>query len=66
MKNYAKAVKWYALAAEQGNSESQYNLVCCYEKGNGVEKDYAKALELYKLAAEQGNTYAKNKLLKQQ
>ena len=32
-RNYAKAVRWYAKAAEQGDAEAQYNLGLMYKKG---------------------------------
>ncbi|WP_371807148.1 hypothetical protein [Snodgrassella communis] len=33
------------LAADQGDSSTQYNLGNMYENGNGVVQDYAKAVE---------------------
>lgn len=52
---YVEAVKWFKLAAEQGNADAQYNLGDCYFLGNGVEKDLKEAVKWYKLAAEQGS-----------
>ncbi len=49
--DYAKAVKWYRKAAEQGNAGAQYNLGVMYGKGQGVPQDYAKAHMWYNLAA---------------
>jgi hypothetical protein len=51
----AEAVKWYRLAAEQGNAEAQVNLGRLYFLGAGVPTNYAEAAKWYRLAAEQGN-----------
>ena len=42
--DYAEAVKWYRLAAEQGTADAQNNLGYAYYYGNGVEQDYAEAV----------------------
>jgi TPR repeat protein len=47
-------VRWYRLAAEQGNASAQSNLGFMYTKGEGVRKDDAEAVRWYRLAAEQG------------
>ena len=52
---YAKAVKWYKKAAEQGDADAQYNLGVAYYKGERVIKNHTKAFELFKKAAEQGH-----------
>jgi TPR repeat protein len=59
-KDYKTAVKWYTLAAKQGNAESQYNLGLMYQKGLSVPQDNETALEWYTLAAKQG--YARAQL----
>ena len=57
-KDYAEAVRWYRMAAEQGFAKAQYNLgKCCY-LGRGVQQDYTEAVKWYKLAADQGNADA--------
>ena len=38
-KNYTKAVEYFKLAAEQGDSEAQRCLGSCYMEGNGVEQE---------------------------
>ncbi len=55
-KDYAEAVRYCKLAADQGHASAQYNLGVCYANGEGVEKDYAEAVRYYKLAvaADQG------------
>jgi TPR repeat protein len=60
--NYAEAVKWFRKAAEQGQSEAQYNLGWCYYDGLGVEQSYSEAVKWVRKAAEQGHTYAQNSL----
>ena len=55
-------IKWYTIAAEQGNHEAQRNLGYVYLKGKGVGKDVGKAFELYSKAAEQGNMVAQRML----
>ena len=42
-KNNKTAVKWYKLAAEQGNATAQGNLGGVYYFGDGVLKDYVYA-----------------------
>jgi uncharacterized protein len=59
VQDYAEAVKWYRLAAEQGNANAQYNLGVMYDNGDGVVQDYAEAVKWYRLAAEQGNATLK-------
>ena len=42
-KDYETAVKWYRLAAEQGNANAQGNLGVMYALGTGVIRDYVYA-----------------------
>ena len=51
----AEAIKWYRLAAEQGNVDAQYDLGFMYAFGPGVPQDDAEAVKWYRLAAEQGH-----------
>ena len=55
--DYAQAVKYYRLAADQGFAMAQYNLGICYYNGQGVPEDDGMAAKYYRLAADQG--YAK-------
>ena len=57
-KDYAKAVKWFRLAADQGDAKAQRNLGCMYQRGQGVPKGNAKAVKWFRKAAEQGNADA--------
>jgi len=52
------AVKWYALAAEQGNADAQSNLGFMYYKGKGVIQDDAYAHMWWNIAALNGDTNA--------
>lgn len=60
--NYAEAVKWYRMAAEQGHAEAQFNLGYCYDLGKGLVQDGTKGLKWYRKAAEQEFTIAQYKL----
>lgn len=53
-----KAVYYYQLAAEQGNSNALYQLARCHEYGWGTPRDQEKALLCYKKAAELGDVDA--------
>jgi TPR repeat protein len=53
-KDYAEAVKWYRLAADQGLAAAQLRLGLMYDNGDGVPKDSAEAVKWYRLAADQG------------
>jgi hypothetical protein len=46
-RDYTEAVKWYRLAAQQGDPDAQLNLGKMYELGNGVPRDYIQAYALY-------------------
>ena len=52
--NYTEAVKWYRLAADQGDADAQTNLGTMYYFGKAVPQDYGEAMKWYRLAAEQG------------
>jgi TPR repeat protein len=48
-------VKWYRLAAEQGDVPAKFNLGIMYEMGHGVPRDYVPAHMWFNLAAGQGD-----------
>jgi hypothetical protein len=52
--DYKTAVKWYRLAAEQGNARAQGNLGAMYAFGTGVLKDNVYAHMWGSLAASNG------------
>jgi len=47
-----EAVKWFCIAAEQGNVMAQFYLGNAYCYGNGVEQDYAESVKWYCMAVE--------------
>ena len=56
--DYAEAIRWYRLAAAQGDADAQFNLGLMFEKGQDVAKDKAEAIRWYRLAAAQGDADA--------
>lgn len=56
------AVKWFSLAAEQGDVAAQFNLALMYADGRGVSRDHKTAIKWYTLAAEQGFAEAQHNL----
>ena len=55
IQDYKTAVKWYTLAAEQGDADAQYNLGYFYANGLGTSQDFIRALMWWNIAASQGN-----------
>jgi TPR repeat protein len=53
--NDAEAVKWFRLAADQGNSAAQFKLGMMYTQGQGVLQDYVRAHVWFNLAAARGD-----------
>ena len=53
LKNDRTAVKWYTLAAEQGNVDAQYSLAVMFRDGKGVLENNKTAYRWAKLAAAQ-------------
>jgi len=61
--DYAEAVKWYRMAAKQGDAVAQAAVALMhYSGGKGVPQDYAKAAKWYRKAAEQGSATAQYSL----
>jgi len=56
--DYKEAVKWYRLAAEQGNAIAQANLGLMYGKGQGVIKDNVYGHMWSNIAASSGDADA--------
>jgi TPR repeat protein len=52
----AQAIKWYRIAADGGDTESQVNLGLLYRKGKGVNRDDTEAYRLF--TAAKGNMVA--------
>ena len=51
-------MRWYQLAAEQGDASAQANLGVMYVNGEGVPEDDREAVRWFRLAAEQGDASA--------
>ena len=61
-KDYSNAIKWWHLAADQGNNKAQYTLGVMYEEGKGVKKNLKTAKKWFQLASNQGLAKAREKL----
>ena len=48
------AVKWFTLAAKQGDKQAQNSLGLIYRNGEGIPKDHKTAVKWFTLAAKQG------------
>jgi TPR repeat protein len=59
-RDYAEALKWYRLAADQGDPHAQYNVGFLYFKGEGVPRDCVRAYMWWTLSAAQGDKNAVN------
>jgi hypothetical protein len=55
---FEEAARYYALAANQGCTDGEYNLGWCYQHGEGTEVDLGKARYWYERAAAKGNEKA--------
>jgi TPR repeat protein len=51
----AEAVRWFRLAADQGDASAQHYLGVSYQNGDGAPQDSAEAARWIRLAADQGN-----------
>lgn len=58
VQDYAEAVRWYRLAAAEGDEDAQNNLGVKYYYGMGVPQDYVRAHMWYNLAAAKGSKLA--------
>ena len=59
LENDAEALRWYRLAAEQGDASAQTNLGVMSANGEGVPENTVNAYAWFSIAAAQGNTSAK-------
>ena len=57
-RDQTEAVRWYRLAADQGDARAQYHLGVMYGNGRGVPQDQTEAVRWFRLAADQGDTDA--------
>ena len=56
--NYAEALKWYRLAADQGDATRSTVSAVMYANGQGVPQDYVRAHMWFNLSAAQGHQRA--------
>ena len=61
-KDQQEAVRWYRMAADQGDAAAQYSLGWAYNHGEGVAKDQQEAVRWWRMAAEQGYAVAQTNL----
>ena len=54
----AKAFEWLRMAAQQGNTDAEFQVARAYAEGDGVARDLAKAASWYARAAEDGHALA--------
>ena len=59
LKDDAEAVKWYRLAADQGQADAQYGLGIMHANGRGVLKDSVLAHMWSNIAGANGNEAAR-------
>jgi TPR repeat protein len=52
--DYQEAMRWYQLAADQGERFAPFNLAQLYRTGRAGVRDLAKAVEHYSMSAERG------------
>ena len=57
-RDYNMGVKYFHMAAEQGNADAQSRLGLCYYMGLGVSQDDHSAIQWFKKAAAQGHADA--------
>ena len=55
-------MKWYRIAAEQGDAQAQNSLGILYGNGQGSTRDYGHAAFWFRQAADQGNAAAQNNI----
>ena len=56
--DFAKAAKYYQLAAKQENADTQYNLAYMFLNGTGVKQNKRIAKELFGKSCKNGNQEA--------
>jgi len=60
--DYAEAVRWYQMAAAQGNAPAQVNIGRMMARGWGVGKDCAAAKQWFEKATAAGDEVARSNL----
>ena len=52
---FREAIRWYKVAAEQGDSRAQNNLGAIYYEEDGVDRDIVQAYKWFNIAVASGN-----------
>ena len=60
--DFKEALKWFHLAADQGDAQAEYSIGDLYDQGQGVPHDDKEALKWYRMAAEKGFAPAQHNL----
>lgn len=60
--DYIQSLKWYEIAAKNGESQAMFNIGVFYTKGRGVKIDYCKAVKWYRKASDRGFPPAQHNL----
>jgi TPR repeat protein len=60
--DFATALRFFHLLADQGNALAQFNLGFMYSNGRGVTQNDAEAVKWYRLAADQNDSLAQSNL----
>lgn len=61
-KDYAEAMRWYRIAANEGYALGEANIGFLYAKGFGVQQDFKESVRWYLMAAEHGQVEAQHNL----
>jgi len=59
-KNYSDGMRWYRMAADQGDAAAQLSVGGLYHNGWGVPQNYPEAMQWFRKAAAQGSPAAQN------
>ncbi|MEK7764447.1 MAG: tetratricopeptide repeat protein, partial [Nitrospirota bacterium] len=54
-KDYQQALRWFRLAADQGEALAQTKIAIMYDDGQGVRRNIVQAYKWYSLAATNGD-----------
>lgn len=57
-RDYDEAMRWYRMAADQGDVNAELSIGGLYYFGEGVTLDYAEAMRWYRMAADHGSAPA--------
>ncbi len=60
--DYAKALKYFRVAVERGNTDAMVDIGYMYNTGRGVTQNYSEAIKWFRKAAEQGDAQGQTML----